>query len=201
MQIPSNMILARVKPSIYLPIWICTWSCLSAATAGVKNFSGLIAVRFFLGISEAPFFPGVFYLLSCWYTRKELALRFAILYSGLVLATAFSGLLAAGIFAGLGGKAGLAGWQWLFIVEGAASFALGILAFFVLPDFPTSKGKTAFLSEEEKQLAATRIQRDSVSTQDGQGSIMKGLKMAVLDYRTWLFVSCVFRRDGPDRIR
>ena len=74
MQIPSNMILARVKPSIYLPIWICTWSCLSAATAGVKNFSGLIAVRFFLGISEAPFFPGVFYLLSCWYTRKELAL-------------------------------------------------------------------------------------------------------------------------------
>lgn len=50
-------------------------------------------------------------MLSSWYTRKELALRTAVLYSGLVLATAFSGLIAAGVFAGLEGKAGLAGWQ------------------------------------------------------------------------------------------
>lgn len=62
------------------------------------------------------------YLLSCWYTKKELALRYAVLYSGLVLATAFSGPLAAGIFAGLEGAMGLPGWEWLFIVEGAISF-------------------------------------------------------------------------------
>jgi MFS family permease len=90
------------------------WSCVSAATAGVHNYEGLIAVRFFLGIVEAPFWPGAFYMLSSWYTRKELALRTAVLYSGLVLATAFSGLIAAGVFAGLEGKAGLAGWQVIF---------------------------------------------------------------------------------------
>lgn len=55
-QLPSNMILTRVRPSIYLPCCVMVWSCISAATAGVTSFSGLIAVRFFLGIVEAPFF-------------------------------------------------------------------------------------------------------------------------------------------------
>ncbi|KAF4464588.1 major facilitator superfamily transporter [Fusarium albosuccineum] len=120
-QLPSNMILTRVRPSLYLPACVMVWSCVSAATAGVTSFSGLVAVRFFLGIVEAPFFPGAFFMLSAWYTRKELALRTAVLYSGLVLATAFSGLIAAGIFSGLSDKAGLHGWQWLFILEGAGS--------------------------------------------------------------------------------
>lgn len=54
----------------------------------------------------------IFYLLSCWYTRKELALRTAVLFSGLILATAFSGLIAAGIFANLDGSLGIKGWRW-----------------------------------------------------------------------------------------
>jgi MFS family permease len=121
MQIPSNMLLTKVRPSIYIPACAMLWACVSAATAGVSSFSGLIAVRFFLGVVEAPFFPGAFYMLGAWYTRKELALRTAVLYSGLVLATAFSGLIAAGVFAGLDGKHGLHGWQWLFIIEGKFS--------------------------------------------------------------------------------
>ncbi|KAI8189023.1 High-affinity nicotinic acid transporter [Colletotrichum sp. SAR 10_75] len=59
-QLPSNMILTRVRPSLYLPSCVIVWSAISAATAGVRNYSGLIAVRFFLGIVEAPFFPGCF---------------------------------------------------------------------------------------------------------------------------------------------
>lgn len=58
-QLPSNMILTRVRPSIYLPCCVVIWSCVSAATASVTSFGSLIAVRFFLGIVEAPFFPGV----------------------------------------------------------------------------------------------------------------------------------------------
>lgn len=111
MQIPSNMILTRVRPSLYLPIWACVWSGVSAATSGVHTFGQLIAVRLLLGIAEAPFFPGVFYLLSCWYTKGELGTRMAILYSGLVVATAFSGLIAAGVFSQLDGAMGLAGWR------------------------------------------------------------------------------------------
>lgn len=58
-QLPSNMILTRVRPSVYLPCCVFVWAGVSAATAGVTSFSHLIAVRFFLGIVEAPFFPGV----------------------------------------------------------------------------------------------------------------------------------------------
>lgn len=63
-------------------------------------------------------FPGCLYLLSSWYTRKELTTRTAVLYSGSVLSGAFSGLIAAGITKNLGGAMGLGAWQWLFIIEG-----------------------------------------------------------------------------------
>lgn len=111
MQIPSNMILTRVRPSLYIPIWACVWSVVSAATASVNTFGQLITVRCLLGVAEAPFFPGVYYLLSCWYTKRELGFRMAILYSGLVTATAFSGLIAAGVFAQLDNAMGLSGWR------------------------------------------------------------------------------------------
>ncbi|KAF2018238.1 MFS general substrate transporter [Aaosphaeria arxii CBS 175.79] len=189
MQLPSNMILTRVRPSLFIPTWVCLWSCVSASVAGVHNFKGLVAVRFVLGITEAPFFPGAYYILSCWYTKKELALRIAILYSGLVLATAFSGLLAAGIFAGLSSVHGLAGWRWLFIIEGAASFAFGLIAFFILPDFPQSKtGSTKWLlTNDERKVAIDRIARDQVSNQDSNRSVWYGLKLAVIDWRVWVF--------------
>lgn len=190
MQLPSNMILTKVRPSIYIPACAMLWSCVSAATSGVHSYGGLIAVRFVLGIVEAPFWPGAFYMLSSWYTKKELALRTAILYSGLVLATAFSGLVAAGVFAGLDNVRGLSGWQWLFIIEGAASFFAAIVSMWILPDFPeanTGSGRWLF-TEEEKKLAVDRIRRDRVSAPEANESVTHGLKLAVKDYRTWVFV-------------
>lgn len=190
MQIPSNMILTRVRPSIYIPAWVCLWSVVSAATAACNSFTHLIIIRFFLGICEAPFFPGVFFLLSCWYTKKELALRYAFLYSGLVLATAVSGLLAAGIFAGLGGVAGLQGWRWLFILEGAATFLLGLVAFVMLADFPLRRIRIGF-SPRRKEVAVTRMARDAVSEEEHDQSVLHGLKLAVTDVKVWAFVSAL----------
>jgi hypothetical protein len=85
----------------------------------------------------------------------------------------------------------LAGWQWLFIIEGAASFALGLIAISLLPDFPHSKtGAGMWLfSEEERQLATERIERDRVSDKESDHSIIYGLKLAAKDYRVWVFVS------------
>ncbi|KAJ4299219.1 hypothetical protein N0V90_004463 [Kalmusia sp. IMI 367209] len=189
MQLPSNMILTKVRPSIYIPACAMLWSCVSASTAGVHSYGGLIAVRFILGVVEAPFWPGAFYMLSSWYTRKELALRTAVLYSGLVLATAFSGLIAAGVFQGLDGARGLSGWKWLFIIEGSLSFTAAFVAMFVLPDFPESKtgsGQWLF-TEEERKFSVERIVRDRVSLPSEDESMMHGLKLAVKDYRTWVF--------------
>lgn len=193
MQLPSNMILTRVRPSLYIPLWVCIWSCLSAATAAVHNYGQLVAIRFCLGFAEAPFFPGAFYLLSCWYTKKELALRTAVVYSGLVLATAFSGLLAAGIFAGLDGARGLEGWRWLFIIEGAGSFAAGVISISLIPDFPQSLTGSAkwLLSTEERELAWIRIRNDQVSNQESNDSVWFGLKSALSDYRVFVFVRIV----------
>src|SRR5687768_9738080 len=100
MQIPSNMLISskHVRPSIYMGFCMMTWALVSACTALVHNYAGLVAVRFFLGITEAPFYPGALFMLSQFYTRKEIATRLAILYSGNIFATSFSGLIAAAVY-------------------------------------------------------------------------------------------------------
>ena len=94
------------------------WGIVATLTALVKNYTGLVVVRFFLGFVEAPFYPGALYILSLFYTRKEIATRVSILYAGNIFAVAFAGLIAAATFATLDKKYGMHGWQWLFIIEG-----------------------------------------------------------------------------------
>jgi len=119
MQVPSNAMLNYVgRPSLYLGFFVVAWGLVSAVTSQVRNAGGIIACRFILGIVEAPFFAGVIFYLSKWYTKKELSLRMAIFYSGSLLSGAFGNLIAAGILKGLKGKRGMDAWQWLYIVEG-----------------------------------------------------------------------------------
>jgi MFS family permease len=114
MQIPSNMLMSsgKVRPSIYMGACMAAWAIVSSCTAAVTGYKGLITVRFLLGVTEAPFYPGALYLLSIFYTRKEIATRIAILYSGNILATSVAGLIAAATFASIDGNLGLKGWQW-----------------------------------------------------------------------------------------
>ncbi|KAI8287997.1 putative transporter [Colletotrichum sp. SAR11_57] len=133
----------------------------------------------------------VIYILSCWYTQKELAFRTAILYSGMLVATAFAGLIAAAVFAHLDGVRGLEGWQWLFIIEGAGSFASAFTALAFLPDYIGSKtGVCSWLmSEEELRVAKMRMDADRVSVPEEKGTVWHGLRLAVTDIKTWGFVS------------
>ncbi|WQF89196.1 Putative major facilitator superfamily, MFS transporter superfamily [Colletotrichum destructivum] len=191
-QIPSNMILPYVRPSLYLPCCALVWSGVSAATAGVKNYNGLVACRVMLGLCEAPLLPGAIYIMSCWYTRKEIALRTAILYTGLVLAMASSGLIAAGVYSGLEGVRGMAGWQWLFVVLALAGSCCAIVALVLLPDYPHSKTGSArwAMTEDMRRLAVARIQADRVSLPEAKSnSIWYGLKLTCMDYKTWIFVA------------
>jgi MFS family permease len=66
----------------------------------------------------APFYPGAIYLLSLFYTRREIALRIGILYTANILATSFAGLIAAATFGTISGAHGIEGWRWLFIILG-----------------------------------------------------------------------------------
>ncbi|KAK2812285.1 hypothetical protein FQN49_008387, partial [Arthroderma sp. PD_2] len=182
-QIPSNMLITRVPPSIYMSSWMVVWSIVSACTALVQSYSGMVVCRFLLGITEAPFYPGATYILSIFYTRKEVAARIAMLYCAQILATGFAGLIAAGVFSGLDQARGLSGWRWLFIIEGSVSAAVALAGFWLLPNTPLT---TRWLKAEERDLAHNRIQRDKMGEPE-KASTMEGLKQAVRDPRTWVF--------------
>jgi MFS family permease len=111
-QVPSNMILNRVRPSWYMAGFCMAWSVVSLLTYKATSFGSMVACRFLLGITEAPFYPGALYMISMFYTRKEIAARMSIFYTGNMMASSFSGLIAAPIFSELSGVRGLAGWQW-----------------------------------------------------------------------------------------
>lgn len=112
MQVPSNMLLNfSGKPSWYIGFWVIAWGLVSACTSQVSTFGDIVACRFILGFVEAPFFCGVIFYLSKWYTREELSFRMAIFYSASLLSGAFGNLIAAGILSGLDGARGLAPWQ------------------------------------------------------------------------------------------
>ncbi|KAL6413272.1 hypothetical protein AUP68_02779 [Ilyonectria robusta] len=185
MQIPSNMLISskRVRPSVYMSICMMAWAVVSACTALAKNYTSLVVLRFFLGVTEAPFYPGALYLLSIFYTRKEIATRLSILYSGNIFATSFSGLIAAATFNTIDGAQGLRGWQWLFIIEGILTFVVGIVGIFTLADSPLT---TRWLEPEERQLAHDRMVRDTVGLEESKGA-RAGFFQAVRDPRLWLF--------------
>ncbi|SPJ71481.1 related to putative tartrate transporter [Fusarium torulosum] len=183
-QIPSNMIITRVRPSWYMGGFMMAWAVVSSLTAVTHNYTGAILTRFFLGVVEAPYYPGALYMLSTFYTRKELATRISILYSGNVLASAFAGLIAAGVFEGMDGLAGIKGWRWLFILQGAITFLVAIMACFTLPDTPLT---TRWLTPEQRQLAHDRVLRDTVG-EKGNGNPWSGLREAIVDPRVWVFI-------------
>ncbi|CEI70413.1 hypothetical protein FVEN_g1081 [Fusarium venenatum] len=180
-QVPSNMLINRVKPSWYMAGFCLAWSIVSLVTFLAKDYASMIALRFFLGVTEAPFYPGALFILSMFYTRKELAVRLAIFYTGNMIASSFAGLIAAAVFAGLDQTHGLAGWQWLFIIQGALSICTAILAFIFLPDHPLT---TRWLSEEERQLAYNRIHTDTTDVRE-KTSVWVGLRESASDWRTW----------------
>ncbi|KAI8965640.1 MFS transporter [Daldinia sp. FL1419] len=184
MQVPSNMLITRIKPGIYMSGWMFLWAVVSTCTAAVKSYGGLVACRFFLGIAEAPFYPGATYILAIYYTHSEMAARVGLMYCGQLLATGLTGLISAGVFAGMDGLRGISGWQWLFIIEGSFTAIVAIMGFWLLPNTPDD---TFWLNDEERKLIRARIERDRVSDATSNSSTWVGLKQAFKDKRTWLF--------------
>ncbi|KAK5163434.1 uncharacterized protein LTR77_010616 [Saxophila tyrrhenica] len=187
MQVPSNMFLNYCgRPSYYLGFWTIAWGLVSLLTSQVTSFGGIIACRFILGFVEAPFFAGVLFYLSKWYTKSELNLRMSIFYSGSLLAGAFGNLIAGGILSGLDNAMGMRAWKWLYILEGSITIAVGILVVVVLPDFPDTWKK---LSPELKRVANRRMAIDGAEADvdtGGNMSYLQGAKLAFADPKTYL---------------
>lgn len=114
-EVPSNLILSKTRPSVYLPAIMILWGAVACCMGAVRSVHSLLAVRFVLGILEAGFPVGVSLLLSSWYKKAEQAKRFSIFYSAAVLSGAFGGIIAGAITGSLDGAHGIAGWRWLFV--------------------------------------------------------------------------------------
>lgn len=209
MQVPSNLLLNYCgRPSWYLGFFVVAWGLVSACTSQVSTYGQIVACRFLLGLVgktvhrlfcllhsyllisnhplEAPFFAGVLFYLSKWYTKSELSFRMAVFYSGSLISGAFGNLIAAGILSGLAGARGMSAWQWLYIIEGSITVTIGLIIVVVLPDFPDT---WRALSPEMKRVANRRLAIDAAEAdvdEAGAMSQVRGMKLAFLDPKTYI---------------
>lgn len=106
----STLLLKRFKPNIWMSRIMVTWGIISMCQGATQNYAGILACRFFLGLAEAGFYPGVLYHLSFWYPADKMALRIAFFYACGQFSGTISGLLAFAI-SFMNGAGGLAGWR------------------------------------------------------------------------------------------
>ncbi|RDB22580.1 hypothetical protein Hypma_010216 [Hypsizygus marmoreus] len=162
-EVPSNIVLKKMKPNRWIPLLVVLWGIVTTLTALVDNFGGLLAIRLCLGLCEGGLLPGMILYLSTIYKRHELQLRVGIFYASASLSGAFGGLLATAIVK-MDGVGGLAGWRWIYILEGIATVISGILAAMILPtDIPSAR----FLSTEERSFASHRFRSGDVTVSSG----------------------------------
>ena len=152
-EVPANIVLKMWRPSLWLGLLVIAFGGVAAATAAVTSYASILVVRVALGVAEAGFPPGVLYVLSMWYRPSELGARNAIFLVAGPLANAAGAIFAYGILQ-MNGVAGLAGWQWLFLLEGLPAIALGAATMVLLPDSPA---QARWLSADEKALACDRV--------------------------------------------
>ncbi len=181
-EIPSNFVLKRWRPTIWIPCIMIAWSIVMIFMGFVKDFTGLTIARFFLGMAESGLFPGLSYFLTFYYRRDELAVRIAIFFAGATLSGAFGGLLAYGIsrMDGIGGKPG---WAWIFIIEGLLTLVVALASPWFLADFPQD---AKFLTPEERKQVVARVNQEQGASSVDTAFEWYYVKDAMKDYRTYL---------------
>jgi len=155
-EVPSNLILARVGARRWMARIALTWGLLACAMMFVRGPRSFYTVRFFLGIAEAGFFPGIIYYLSNWFPERRRARAIAGFMVAVPLSSVIGGPMG-GALLSFSGHLGLAGWQWLFLVEGIPSVILGVVAFLFLTDRPED---AAWLSPEQRDWLCAKLEAE-----------------------------------------
>src|ERR1700676_5516375 len=153
-EVPSNLLLYRFGARRWLARIMVTWGLVAMAMVYVRTPTQFYVARFFLGMAEAGFFPGVIFYMTQWFPPELRARSITRFYIAWPLSSVVMGVLA-GALMGLVGRLGLAGWQWLFAIEGAPAVILGVIFFLLLPDGPAT---ARWLTEPERNAILMRVQ-------------------------------------------
>ena len=184
-EIPSNLLLDRIGVRIWIARIMITWGLVSAATMFVRGAESFFALRFLLGAAEAGFFPGIILYLTRWFPAGERARAVAWFMTATALAGVVGGPVS-GALLGFGGFGGLAGWQWLFLLEGIPAVVLGIAVLLWLPDTPSD---ARWLTPEEQRAIeeAVRAEQEEI-----RASSHQTLGPALVSGRVWLLAIIYF---------
>ncbi|CUM54351.1 uncharacterized protein AC631_00730 [Debaryomyces fabryi] len=181
---PISLIIKKYNPARVIPVLMFTFGSVTLLAVSVFDFGSLMAARWFLGMAELAFFPGIIYYLTRFYRRGELARRLSIFYAAANIANAFSGLLAYGVFQI--NNPHLHGWQILFLIEGSCTVCIAVIAYIYLP---RSVEAAKFFTEEERACAVHRIMTDSSAEIEEKISLKDAVKVFKHPVAVaWMFV-------------
>ncbi|RDL38432.1 uncharacterized protein BP5553_02772 [Venustampulla echinocandica] len=190
-QLPATIAVRIFGPRLVFSIITVGFGLVTMCTAFITNWQQMVGLRVLLGIMQSSIFPGLSYLISTWYTRKEQQLRFAFLQSGEVIILGLGGFLNFGLNH-LNGRGGLKGWQWMFLVQGLIAIVIGFITYLWIVDFPENSHKSfRFLSAEEQAFAENRITEDRDDVQADPFSWRECL-IHFLDPKLYLFAMLFF---------
>ena len=178
-EIPSNTLLLRFGPRVWLARIMFTWGLVAAGMVLVRTPAHFYGARLLLGCAEAGYFPGVVYYLSRWFPPEQRARTMSQFYVAMPVSTILMGGLA-GPLLRLNGKLGLAGWQWMFLVEAAPAVLLAFVVWFGLTDEPE---QAAWLSDDERGALVAELARDPHRVNAAHGS---GLAIAARSWKVWV---------------
>ncbi|RPD70848.1 MFS general substrate transporter [Lentinus tigrinus ALCF2SS1-7] len=161
LNIPSNYLMIIVGPHIFLPVILILLGLSSALQGVVTTYPAFIACRFFTGLFSGALLPGLSIYLACYYPRRMLQVRMAIMFTAIPCATCTSGLIAAGIIH-MDGVGHIPGYGWLFLLDGIACIIFGLACIWVMPKGPT---RISLLNEAEKLYVTHVLVEDDVATE------------------------------------
>jgi D-galactonate transporter len=153
-EVPSNLLLLRVGPRRWIARIMVTWGLISAGMMFVRTPVEFYVMRFLLGVAEAGFFPAIVLYLTYWFPSSRRSKVTALFMTGIPMSGVIGGPLSGWLMTQLGGTHGMAGWQWLFLLEGIPTVLLGVVAFFYLDD---KVQHASWLSDAEKAAIEQKL--------------------------------------------
>jgi ACS family tartrate transporter-like MFS transporter len=181
LEVPSNLVLSRVGARRWIARILVSWGIISAAMIFTRGAWSFCLLRFLLGCAEAGFFPGILLYLTFWFPARERARAVAMVMMASPVVLMLGGPMTGALLQFANHRANLAGWQWVFLLEGLPAVLLGVVTFFHLTDRPE---QAAWLLPEEKAWLAGRIVAEG-----GQRARQHSLKEAALDPRVWHLIA------------